>query len=73
MLMYTEALVLQDRLKKFSGATAISSADYFHNGESGGADGEACSRSSGGGSSNDIDISAADLVNRLSLQVCVHA
>ncbi|KAG2493792.1 hypothetical protein HYH03_008012 [Edaphochlamys debaryana] len=51
----------QQRLTKFQGATAISSADYYGRSES---------RGSGPGptSSGDLDISAADIVNRLSFQ-----
>ncbi len=57
----------RDRLNKFSGASAISSADYF---------GRADSRGGAGGmgpaGSGDLDISAADIVNRLSFQVGMH-
>ncbi|PNH05689.1 putative ADP-ribosylation factor GTPase-activating protein AGD9 [Tetrabaena socialis] len=59
----------QNRLTKFQGATAISSADYFGRPESrsggsgGGGGGLAPS-----GSSGDLDMSAADIVNRLSFQ-----
>lgn len=48
----------QTRLNKFSGSAAISSADYFGDG-----DGGPRSQPSG-----DMDLSAADLVNRLSVQ-----
>lgn len=44
----------QNRLNKFTGATAISSADYFGREEA--------------SKSGDLDISASDLVNRLSFQ-----
>ncbi|GIL76346.1 hypothetical protein Vretimale_5912 [Volvox reticuliferus] len=47
----------QVRLSKFQNAAAISSADYFGREES-----------RGSGASGDLDISAADIVNRLSFQ-----
>ncbi|GLI64857.1 hypothetical protein VaNZ11_008242 [Volvox africanus] len=47
----------QARLSKFQNAAAISSADYFGREES-----------RGSGASGDLDISAADIVNRLSFQ-----
>ncbi|KXZ44602.1 hypothetical protein GPECTOR_65g220 [Gonium pectorale] len=47
----------QTRLNKFQGAAAISSADYFGREESHGSMG-----------SGDLDVSAADIVNRLSIQ-----
>jgi len=49
----------QAKLQQFKGASSISSADYFGEGGSGGA---------ARGASGDLDISAADLVNRLSFQ-----
>ena len=53
---------LQARLSRFQGANAISSADFYDNGEGGGSGGPARAGS-------DFDISAGDLVNRLSMQV----
>lgn len=57
----------QARLTRFQGQTAISSADYF-------------GRDEGRSSASELDMSAADLVNRLSFQVslqgsrctCIH-
>lgn len=57
----------RDRLNKFSGASAISSADYFGRADSRG--GVGGSGSMGPAGSGDLDISAADIVNRLSFQV----
>lgn len=57
--------MLQARLSKFTGATSISSADYYGDGRSSG--GNNMSRGSDG-NLGDMDISAADLVNRLSVQ-----
>ncbi|PNW70326.1 hypothetical protein CHLRE_17g715350v5 [Chlamydomonas reinhardtii] len=56
----------RDRLNKFSGASAISSADYFGRADSRG--GVGGSGSMGPAGSGDLDISAADIVNRLSFQ-----
>ncbi|GAX79406.1 hypothetical protein CEUSTIGMA_g6847.t1 [Chlamydomonas eustigma] len=53
----------QSRLNKFHGAAAISSSDYFGNGNN-----EHVDRSAGRVPSGDMDLSAADLVNRLSMQ-----
>mmetsp|Transcript_27496 Transcript_27496/g.60156 ORF Transcript_27496/g.60156 Transcript_27496/m.60156 type:complete len:434 (-) Transcript_27496:2260-3561(-) len=50
----------QAKLSKFTGAASISSADYFGNGEGG--------PRGGRGASGDLDLSAADIVNRLSFQ-----
>lgn len=55
----------QVRLSKFQGATAISSADYYGRPEGSGGSG---SNTNNYSSSNDGDISAADIVNRLSIQ-----
>ena len=56
----------QARLSRFQGATAISSADFYDNGE-GPSDG------GGGGSSasTDFDVSANELMSKLSFQVRV--
>lgn len=60
------------RLSKFQSSTAISSSDYFGRGDGGGSGGPPArsgpsgSNGSGGG---DMDVTAADIVNRLSLQV----
>ncbi|GFR50517.1 hypothetical protein Agub_g12785 [Astrephomene gubernaculifera] len=51
----------QMRLSKFQGAAAISSADFFGREESHGS-------LSGAGGSGDLDITAAEIVNRLSFQ-----
>ena len=53
----------QARLNRFEGAAAISSADYFDRGD-GPSSGTTRERSG-----DDLDLSAADLVNRLSFQV----
>jgi ADP-ribosylation factor GTPase-activating protein 2/3 len=53
----------QARINKFHGAAAISSSDYFGNG-----DDEDVGRGAGRGSSGDMDLSAADLVHRISIQ-----
>ncbi|MEW5300195.1 MAG: hypothetical protein WDW38_003035 [Sanguina aurantia] len=54
------------RLSKFSGASAISSSDYYGgNGPNGGSGGDG---GGGGGMGDDMDISASDIVNRLSYQ-----
>jgi hypothetical protein len=53
----------QARLSRFQGATAISSADFYDNGEG---------PSGGGGSSSastDFDVSANELMSKLSFQV----
>lgn len=54
----------QARLGRFQGASAISSADYY-------GDGEARPGGGGGGGSgrSDFDMSANDLMNKLSFQV----
>lgn len=48
----------QVKLQQFHGATAISSADYFGDREAAG----------GGGAAGDLDLTAADIVNRISIQ-----
>ena len=55
----------QARLSRFQGANAISSADFYDNGEGGG--------SGPARAGSDFDITAGDLVNRLSMQVNYHA
>ncbi|CAK0782048.1 hypothetical protein CVIRNUC_005538 [Coccomyxa viridis] len=50
----------QARLSRFQGANAISSADFYDNGEGGG--------SGPARAGSDFDITAGDLVNRLSMQ-----
>ena len=52
---------MQARLSRFQGANAISSADFYDNGEGGG--------SGPARAGSDFDITAGDLVNRLSMQV----
>ena len=52
---------MQARLSRFQGANAISSADFYDNGEGGG--------SGPTRAGSDFDITAGDLVNRLSMQV----
>ena len=70
----------QARLTRFQGANSISSADYFGGGGAGGGSGNGGGNTNGAGGSgsasgrvasgtNDYDLSATDLVNRLSLQV----
>ena len=59
------ALHAQARLSRFQGANAISSADFYDNGE-----GEGSGPARAG---SDFDITAGDLVNRLSMQVKYHA
>ena len=54
-------LCMQARLSRFQGANAISSADFYDNGEGGG--------SGPARTGSDFDITAGDLVNRLSMQV----
>ena len=61
----------QARLGRFQGASAISSADYYGDGEArpGGGGG-----GGGGGSGrSDFDMSANDLMNKLSFQVHSYA
>lgn len=57
----------QARLSRFQGATAISSADFYDNGEgpSGGGGG------GGSSASTDFDVSANELMSKLSFQVRV--
>jgi ADP-ribosylation factor GTPase-activating protein 2/3 len=61
----------QMRLSKFSGASAISSDAYFDRPGAGGGGGGSGSGGGRGGSSaaNDLDLTAAELVNRLSYHV----
>ena len=60
-----EELPAQARLSRFQGANAISSADFYDNGEGGG--------SVPARAGSDFDITAGDLVNRLSMQVTHYA
>ncbi|KAG1671484.1 hypothetical protein FOA52_003142 [Chlamydomonas sp. UWO 241] len=53
------------RNERFAGSTAISSSDYFGDGTGGSGSGPGGGRR---GESGDLDLSAADLVNRLSVQ-----
>jgi ADP-ribosylation factor GTPase-activating protein 2/3 len=53
----------QSKLNRFQGAAAISSNDYFDRDDSSGL------KRGGSFASGDMDLSAADLVNRLSFQV----
>lgn len=62
-LVYNTVLRVQARLSRFQGANAISSADFYDNGEGGGG-GPGPARAG-----SDFDITAGDLVNRLSMQV----
>ena len=55
----------QTKLNRFQGAAAISSNDYFDRDGAG----SSSSMGQGGGGGDDMDLSAADLVNRLSFQV----
>jgi hypothetical protein len=56
----------QERMARFSGATAISSADYM------GRSGEGAAVAGGGGGYGSMaGLSAAAVVNQISLQVCV--
>ena len=60
-------ILAQARLSRFQGASAISSADFYGNGEGGSGGGGG----GGGGpqrSRSDFDVSASDLVNKLSFQ-----
>ena len=56
----------QTKLNRFQGAAAISSNDYF---DRDGAGSSSSMGQGGGGGGDDMDLSAADLVNRLSFQV----
>jgi ADP-ribosylation factor GTPase-activating protein 2/3 len=61
----------QSRLSKFSGSSAISSDAYFDRsggagGSGGGGGGGGGGRRPGGGGASDLDLTAAELVNRLS-------
>jgi ADP-ribosylation factor GTPase-activating protein 2/3 len=58
----------QSRLSRFSGAAAISSDAYFDRGDGGGGGGGGGSggRGPSAGSGSDLDLTAAELVNRLS-------
>ncbi len=64
-MQHAEEIILpscaQARLSRFQGANAISSADFYDNGD-GPSSGPARTGS-------DFDITAGDLVNRLSMQV----
>ena len=60
---------IQARLTRFAGASAISSADYYGEGESGGG-----GAGGGGGGvqrmgSDSFDFNTSDLMNKLSIQV----
>lgn len=57
---------VQTRLSKFTGAASISSADYYGDGRGAGSASMMGRDSNSGG--GDLDVSAADLVNRLSMQ-----
>lgn len=57
----------QARLGRFQGASAISSADYYGDGEARPGGGGGGGGSGGGGS--DFDLSANDLMNKLTFQV----
>jgi ADP-ribosylation factor GTPase-activating protein 2/3 len=62
----------QSRLSKFSGAAAISSDAYFdrnQGGGGGGGSGSGRGSGHGGGGASDLDLTAAELVNRLSYHV----
>lgn len=54
---------MQARLSRFTGASAISSADFYGNGEGGGGSGGPAR------SGSDFDLSANELMNKLSFQV----
>lgn len=54
---------MQARLSRFQGATAISSADFYDNGEGGGRSGGA-----GGSGASEFDVSANELMSKLSFQ-----
>ncbi|KAK9839315.1 hypothetical protein WJX81_007499 [Elliptochloris bilobata] len=56
----------QARLGRFQGASAISSADYYGDGEA--RPGGGAGSSSGGGGGSDFDLSANDLMNKLTFQ-----
>jgi ADP-ribosylation factor GTPase-activating protein 2/3 len=58
----------QSKLNRFQGAAAISSNDYFDRDGSGGGGGGGGGSSMARGPSGDMDLTAADLVNRLSFQ-----
>jgi hypothetical protein len=53
---------MQERLSRFQGASAISSADFYGNGEGGG-------RPSRTGSATEFDLNANELMSKLSFQV----
>ena len=59
----TSSACVQARLSRFQGANAISSADFYDNGDG--------SSSGPARTGSDFDITAGDLVNRLSMQVCM--
>ena len=59
----TSPACVQARLSRFQGANAISSADFYDNGDG--------SSSGPVRTGSDFDITAGDLVNRLSMQVCM--
>lgn len=54
---------MQARLSRFTGANAISSADFYDNGEG-------PARRSAGGSG--ADVTTAEIMSRLSVQACSH-
>jgi hypothetical protein len=66
----------QARLGRFQGASAISSADYYGDGEArpgGGGGGGSGGVGGGGGGSSDFDMSANDLMNKLTFQARTRA
>ena len=56
----------QARLSRFQGSQAISSSDYFGREEGGGGGGGGAGRANSGA---DFDVSASELMNKLSFQV----
>jgi ADP-ribosylation factor GTPase-activating protein 2/3 len=59
----------QARLSRFQGSQAISSSDYFGRGEDGGGGGSSFAGGSGGGADGaDFDVTAGELMNKLSFQ-----
>ena len=58
------------RLARFEGSAAISSSDYFGRDEGGGGGGSSGPSGAGRAGSADFDVSAGELISKLSFQVC---
>ena len=59
----------QARLSRFQGSQAISSSDYFGREDGGGSHGGGGGGAGGGANGADFDVTASELMNKLSFQV----